>query len=111
MLVLAGHGMEGPFPFLGNATHDGVIQNGRLMNSIYLQWNLARISSMLSQMNVQHCKIRISISTHNSHPSTLREVNWSLELSCLWHDWCNSQAVVSHAMHCDATRLTEKWES
>lgn len=64
--MLSGPGMERTFLFLGNATHAGVIQNGRLMNSKYLQWNLARISSLLSQMNVQYCKIRIRISAHKS---------------------------------------------
>lgn len=110
VLILAGSGMERTFLFLRNATHDGVIQNGRLMNSKYLQWNLARVSSILSQMNVQCCKIRI-LCAHSSHPSTLRAVIWSLEISYLWHDRSSSQAGVSHAMHCDATRLTEKWES
>lgn len=95
-LMLAGHWMERTFLFLGNATHDGVTQNGRVMNSKYLQWTLARISSILSLMNVQYCKIRISISAHNCHPSTLREIIWSLEISYLWHDWSSSQAAVSH---------------
>lgn len=107
--MLAGCRMEGTFPFLRNATHSGVIQNGMLMNSKWnLQWNLARISSILSQMNIQWCQIRVSISAHSSHPSTLREVIWSLEISYLWHGWSSSQAGVSHAMHCDATGLTEK---
>lgn len=109
--MLSGPGMERTFLFLGNATHAGVIQNARLMNSKYLQWNLARISSLLSQTNVQYCKIRIRISAHRSHPSTSREVIWSLEVSFLGHHWSSSQAGASHAMHCGATRLIEKWES
>lgn len=111
VLLLSGPGMERTFLFLGNATHDGVTQNGRLMNSKYLQWNLARISSILSQMNVECCKIRTSISAHSSHPSTSREFIWSLEISFLGHHWSSSQAGASHAVHCGATRLTKKWES
>lgn len=80
-------------------------------NGKYLWCNFARISNILSQMNVQNCKIKISISALNSHPSALRKVLYRLEIYYIGHDCSSSQASVSHAIDSDATRLTEKWKS